>query len=145
MGFRYPLQKIVDLKANERTQAEWHLSEAVRQLSEREEELCRLVEERGRWGDELHRASEKSVPAVELQLMQQHLQYLDRRIEIKMREAEQARGRVNNRKRKLKNKMVDEKVWVSAKEKAFVRYMSDMQKKEQSELDDMTSTRFVRM
>ena len=42
MRFRYSLQKIVDLKANETKQAEWLLSDAVGRLSEAEHSLQEL-------------------------------------------------------------------------------------------------------
>ncbi|MEC0268507.1 flagellar export protein FliJ, partial [Paenibacillus anseongense] len=39
MQFRYSFQQIVDLKNNERTQAEWILSEAMGQLRNEETNL----------------------------------------------------------------------------------------------------------
>ena len=39
LSFRYSLQKIVDLKKNEKTQAEWILSHAMGVLQEEEHSL----------------------------------------------------------------------------------------------------------
>ena len=41
MRFRYPLQKLVDLKTNQKEQAEWMLSEAIADLQR--EELVFLI------------------------------------------------------------------------------------------------------
>lgn len=58
MKFQFPLQKIVDLKGNEKTQAEWILSQALSTLREEEQFLHELNEEIAKQQGQLSRSSE---------------------------------------------------------------------------------------
>ncbi|GJM75556.1 hypothetical protein HMSSN036_77720 [Paenibacillus macerans] len=48
MKFRYVYQKVLDLKSNEKTQAEWMLSAAVGELQSEQRSLEQLFEEQAR-------------------------------------------------------------------------------------------------
>jgi hypothetical protein len=82
MRFRYSFQKIVDLKANEKTQAEWVLSGAVGRLREEEESLSTLYVEKNQIETQLSSASQMTT-ASELMVYQNYLDHLDNRIGTK--------------------------------------------------------------
>ncbi|MDT2194809.1 hypothetical protein [Paenibacillus larvae] len=46
MKFQYAFQQIVDLKENERSQAEWHLSEAIGLFNREQKNLLHLHEKK---------------------------------------------------------------------------------------------------
>lgn len=142
-AFRYSFQKIVDLKSSEKTQAEWILSAAVGALAVEEQSLEQLQASKLEWENKLIEASQTAVSLMELQVMQQYLDHLVTCISNKMLDVLQAKKKVEHRRGLLTEKMKDEKVWLKAKDHAFERFRSALQVKEQNELDEMATVRFM--
>jgi flagellar FliJ protein len=144
MRFRYSLQKIVDLKANETKQAEWLLSDAVGQLSEAEHSLQELEGIRAMLQELLIPSNGRAAAVHELQAIQQYLMHVDKLIEQKLEDVRRAQSNVQDKQRNLSEKMRDEKVWNRAKEQAYNRFLAGMRRREQQELDEIASARFER-
>ncbi|WP_239617035.1 flagellar export protein FliJ [Cohnella mopanensis] len=141
MSFRYHLQKIVDLKGSEKSMAEWEYAASLGKLRKEEEQLELLYDERRGLEQALQATSEKPTPMTELLMLQRYIEIVDERI-IRQREGVHA-AEVIVRKRQvhLTNKMVDEKVWVNARERALERFRSAWLAKEQNELDEIAIVR----
>ena len=142
-SFHYSFQKIVDLKTSEKTQAEWLLSTALSALSAEEQSLQQLRETKLEWELKLQDASKLGVPLADLQMIGQYLDYIQSRIELKLKDIRQAERKVEQIRSKLADKMKDEKVWLKAKDHAFDRFKQALQLKEQNELDEMATVRFM--
>lgn len=142
-SFHYSFQKIVDLKSSEKTQAEWVLSTALSALSDEEKSLQQLRESMLEWEQKLLEASEQGVPLSDLRLIGQYLDHLQSRIELKLKDVLQAERTVAQNRSKLADKMKDEKVWLKAKDHAFDRFKQALQLKEQNDLDEMATVRFM--
>lgn len=140
MRFRYSFQKIVDLKANEKTQAEWVLSGAVGRLREEEESLSTLYVEKNQIESQLSSAAQMTT-ASELMVYQNYLDHLDSRIRHKTADVRHAENNVSEKRQLLSSKMVEEKVWDQARNKAFQLHQTLMLKKEQDSLDEMATMR----
>ncbi|XEC97110.1 flagellar export protein FliJ [Paenibacillus tarimensis] len=141
--YQYPYQKIVDLKKSEKTQAEWELSAALSKLQTEAHDLEQLEKERASWQRKLHAASADIIPLSELQTVQTYLDYLDDCITKKNQAIRAARSDVELNQSRLSVKVKDEKVWLKAKEQAFHRFMHTMQRKEQNELDEIATVRYM--
>jgi flagellar FliJ protein len=141
LGYRYPLQKIVDLKANEKTQAEWILSHAMGILQEEEHSLSSLHTEKNDIHADLTSAMGTQTNISQLQTFQNYMNHLDHRIIKKNMDVEQAEQNVIHKKGHLSTKMIDEKVWSKAKDKAKLIFESIERTKEQQVLDEMATTR----
>lgn len=142
-SFRYSYQKIVDLKTSEKTQAEWLLSSAIGVLQAEELSLTELRAIRTEWESKQHESSQVAVSLSELQQVQQYLDYLDACINSKLVDVQQAKKVVDHNRSKLADKMKDEKVWMKAKDHASERFRYAMQIKEQNELDEMATVRYI--
>ncbi|CAH0119810.1 hypothetical protein PAE9249_02318 [Paenibacillus sp. CECT 9249] len=140
--FHYPFQKILDLKGNEKTQAEWMLSAAVGALEAEEQGLRRLEAEKSRTLEAVQRLSAESSSVVKLQEMQEYLSHLNLCIEKKIKEVQSARTNVSKKQQHLTEKMLDEKVWLKAKERAQEQFRGQMLRVEQHELDEIATVRF---
>ncbi|MEX2462205.1 MAG: flagellar export protein FliJ [Paenibacillaceae bacterium] len=141
MSFRYPLQKIVDLKANEKTQAEWILSHAMTVLQEAEQSLHSLHSEKSEIHAELTSVVGVRANISQLRTFQNYMTHLDHRITKKIKDVERAEQNVVHKKGHLSEKMMDEKVWSKAKEKAKMMFEGIERTKEQQILDEMATTR----
>lgn len=142
MRFQYRLQKILDLKNNERTQAEWMLSAALSQLHNEKEQLEHLLESKEQLGQILTEASVNCAKIAEIVNIQQYISFVDRQIELKDEEVKIAEHRVNHKKTQLHHKLIDEKIFDKARERAYSVHRSFVQKKEQEQLDDFATMRY---
>ncbi|TXK70181.1 flagellar export protein FliJ [Paenibacillus sp. N3.4] len=145
MNFRYSFQQIVDLKNNERTQAEWILSEAMGKLRNEETSLHGLFEQKNNLHHQMADASGNSVTISQMMLMQNYMNHMDQQIVRKHQDVKQAQHVVDKKQEHLSERMIDEKVWTKAREKAFHQFQSVVAKKEQDSLDEMATNRFKRL
>lgn len=142
MTFRYRLQKIVDLKSNERTQAEWLLSAALSRLHREEEQLQRLIAAKEELEQMLDHAARHCLKIAEIINIQDYITHIESQIEAKNRAVQQAQQVVHKQKSVLKERMIDEKVWDKAREKAYQLHRATALKAEQEQLDDIVTLRF---
>ncbi|WP_055108463.1 flagellar export protein FliJ [Paenibacillus ihumii] len=143
MKFRYVYQKVVDLKSNQKTQAEWMLSAAVGQLQAEQLSLELLEEDKARTLAAIQFEMENKSSMVKLQELQRYMDYLENCIAIKLGDIRQAEVNVEKKKAVLNGKMLDEKVWLKARDKARHKYQHEMLLREQNELDEMATVRFA--
>ncbi|MBW4839061.1 MAG: flagellar export protein FliJ [Paenibacillaceae bacterium] len=143
MKFRYVYQKVVDLKSNEKTQAEWMLSAAVGELQSEQRSLEQLLEEKASIAAVIAVEAENTASMIKLQELQRYMGFIDKAIERKLSDIRVAEQKVEHKKMVLKGKMLDEKVWLKAKEKAMDKFQHDMLLREQNELDEMATVRFA--
>jgi flagellar protein FliJ len=141
MRFRYPLQKIVDLKGSEKSMAEWEYAASLNNLKQQEDQLHHLIRERSETEDRLGTTTAAPVALGELTAIQQYLDLLDGKIRRQLQEVETAEGQVRVRQSRLAEKSMDEKVWLNTREKAFQRYRYELLLKEQNELDEIATVR----
>ncbi|MFB5759726.1 flagellar export protein FliJ [Paenibacillus medicaginis] len=143
MKFQYSFQKVVDLKSNEKSQAEWVLSSAVGQLQAEEQTLQQLISEKERASHAIQSAAEACVSLASIQQLQAYIRHLEQCIERKNKEVRQAQMNVQSKQSILTDKMLDEQVWLKAREKAKARFQKELLLHEQNELDEMASVRYA--
>ncbi|WP_434751688.1 flagellar export protein FliJ [Paenibacillus amylolyticus] len=143
MKFRYHFQKVVDLKSNEKTQAEWMLSTAIGKLQTEEEHLMQLINDRNNLMNIIQSAIENCASISSLQEMQRYVYHLDECISRKNSDVEHAQVNVQRNQSFLNGKVIDEKVWLGAKDKAKGRFQQEMLLREQNDLDEMATVRFA--
>ncbi|QWU14174.1 flagellar FliJ protein [Paenibacillus sophorae] len=143
MRFHYSFQKVVDLKGNEKTQAEWLLSNALGELQAQEKSLVELMEQRNEILLALQAAAERRTPMAMIREMQDYVDYLDNCITRKQGEISQANQEVSRKQDNLNTKALDEKIWLKAREKALGIFKQNMNLREQNELDEMATVRFA--
>ncbi|MFD2333192.1 flagellar export protein FliJ [Cohnella sp. GCM10020058] len=141
LRFRYPLQKIVDLKGSEKSMAEWEYAASLGRLRSEEEQLDQLRQERGAYEQELSERSSQPTALAELHLLQDYISFLDDRIRQQRQGVRAAEEHVQQRQVFLTDKMVDEKVWQNARSKSLQKYRQEALIREQNELDEIALRR----
>lgn len=144
MKFAYAFQKIVDLKSSEKTQAVWGLSSAIGRLQEEENKLEALETKQADVHKQLADMSQRRAKASELLVFQQYLDHLERRINHQTQQVAIARNQVDKQQAILAEKVKEEKVWLKAREKAYLQFNAEMLKQEQEQLDEVAVTRYKR-
>lgn len=143
MKFRYAYQKVLDLKSNEKTQAEWMLSAAVGHLHSEQQSLNELYAEKKNTAIRIQAEMGNCSSIQSLNELQHYVDYIDLCIKAKLQDISRAEQVVENKKIVLNEKMLNEKVWLKAKEKAQGRFQHEMLLREQNELDEMATVRFA--
>lgn len=144
MKFRYPLQKVVDLKSNQRTQAEWLLAEAIGVFNKRQTTFDQLQLQIRQTQQEMDQATQGASPISRIQMLQEHLNYLQLQLGEEQIRLQQAEKKMEQTQQKLTDKMRDEKVWTTSKDNAYSRFVAEQQKKEQQDIDELASARSIR-
>jgi len=142
-SFKYTFQKIVDLKGSEKTQAEWILSDALAALRAEQALLEQYSKEQKSWELKLEQSVLEAIPLSEVLIINQYIEYCAERIKLKQQDIMKAERNVFQKRQDLASKMKEEKVWHKAKEHAFDKFKYETQLKEQNELDEMASIRFM--
>lgn len=143
LKFNYSFQKVVDLKTSEKNHAEMHLSSAIGQLNAEEQTLGRLFSDKSSLADSIQEQTVGAVSALQLQQMQDYVNYIDQCILQKRQDIQTAQVKVEEKKEKLTTKMLDEKVWLQARGKALESFEKEEMLREQNELDEMATVRFA--
>ncbi|MEC0203176.1 flagellar export protein FliJ [Paenibacillus lautus] len=143
MKFHYAFQKIVDLKSNEKTQAEWMLSSAIGKLQAEEKSLNELYEMRDQMYHAQQEAASRCVPVAEIRNIQVYAEHLEECIERKRDDIRIAHVNVTKKQKALSDKMLDEKVWLKARDKSQEKFRHESLLREQNELDEMATVRFA--
>ncbi|MBW5444574.1 flagellar export protein FliJ [Cohnella sp. CFH 77786] len=141
MRFRYPLQKIVDLKGSEKSMAEWEYAASLGRLKEEEERLRELDAERAAARERIESSAASGVTLAELTSLQHYLDVLDGKVRRQTEGVEAAEALVRLRRSKLAEKSIDEKVWQNARDKALRIHRHEWLIKQQNELDEIATVR----
>lgn len=139
--FKYALQKVVDLKGSQKAMAEWTYAAALGKQREEETRLAALEQERSTLIHQLARESEQPVQLSRLLGYQQYIETLDEQIVLQIEEASEARKQAQACRIKLSDRMIDEKVWLNAKGRAYERFQAESLATEQQELDEIATVR----
>jgi flagellar FliJ protein len=145
MKFKYSFQQIVNLKNNEKTQAEWILSEALDRLRTEETSLYDLSEKKLELSEQLADVSESATTISQVLIYQNYLNHLNQQIVKKNVDVQSAQNVVVKKQEHLSEKVIDEKVWTKARERAYSQYKVESVRKEQDVLDEISTNRFKRL
>lgn len=143
MRFKYPLQKVVNLKKTEKSNAEMLLARAMGQLRLVEMSLVELETEWNEVQQLLMDSAQQPTPVSTLVAIQDYLEHLELCIKRKRYEAELAKMEVQNKQVYLTERTVDEKVWLKTRERAYQKYTEVVQRKEQYVLDEIALRRRI--
>ncbi|MGG4395390.1 flagellar export protein FliJ [Paenibacillus thiaminolyticus] len=141
-GFQYALQKVLDLKTNEKKQAEWILSEAVGDLMTKESQLQQCTADLLHAREELQHQVDARASASSLQVWQQYIAYMESQVDLANERVSAAEANVQNKQGELSVRMTDEKVWTKAREKAEAQFNQRLAAWEQNELDELATVRY---
>lgn len=105
--------------------------------------LDELIEQRSTVMLSLQTAAQQKTPMAKLREMQDYVDYLDKCIARKLSDISLAHIEVQSKQDQLSTKVLDEKVWLKAKDKAQTAFVQNMNLREQNELDEMATVRFA--
>jgi len=141
MAFKYPFQKVLDVKSSEKKEAESQLARAFAALTEAERELQAAVSEKERAQARLAEEALGPLAMAEIVASQRYVDFLEIRIKEADLRYKDAERRVSELRERLIDRTMDEKIWLNAKEKALTEFRKETERRSQLELDEMASAR----
>jgi len=141
MKFMYAFQKVLDVKTNEKKQAESLFSQAIGAMSQAERDLSDLMLAKYRLQEKLAGDATQGRPMAEMIAGQRYVDHLEERIRDAKGKLLEAEKRVNELRERLTDRSVDEKVWLNMKDRAHAVFRAEAERKAQYELDEMATMR----
>jgi len=138
-------KRIAHLKALVRQQSQQWLAQAVELTARENRKLSELILYRQQHEmlreEMLHRS--QPLPAEYLVEWGQFQERLEEEIRRQQLQVERAKRHEESKRQEVLARSVDENRWHKIRQMVYAMYISQMQKREQKELDDLASTRYV--
>jgi len=141
MKFRYPFQKVLDVKAKEKKNTESMLAQALAEVVKAEQALAQLEAERARTLARVNEEAQRGQKMAELIAGQEYVRCLDGAIRQTAFRLSEAERRAEEIRALLLERTVEEKVWLKAREKAFEDFKVQESRIHQHELDEIATNR----
>ncbi len=139
--FQFPFQRILDVKENEKSQAQLEMAESLKVQVDLEHSLATLEQEVYSKRLRLEQRQLDGLSITDLLKEEEHIAYLERLLQQKKQQLNQIEEQLSEQKDTLASKVKEEKTWQSIKETRKEEFHRDMQILEQNELDDLTTVR----
>lgn len=143
MSYRFPLQKVLDVKEKEKQQAQQELGVSLRKQMEVQEEIALLMGKRDRVQEQLQIGGQ-GVRAAQLHEIQRYMEFLQKMIEKQAAMLKRTQKEVEKKQHVLTEKSKDEKVWQEWKLHLQEEHRQEAVKQEQEMLDEMAMIRYFR-
>jgi len=140
--FRFNLQQVLDLKANQKQHVAQNLAVAERAKNRIESTIERLTESWKREKEALDGSMKKMV-AAEYQMRVRYLDHLDLQIERERNNLFEASSKVADVRRKLIQFSQEEQALNILKDKKYQHFQKELGKREQADLDELVSQRSI--
>lgn len=143
MTYRFPLQRVLDVKEKEKQQAQQDLGLSLQVQQDVEEKMSELSEKRTSTQARMLQPN-RGCKASDLHEHQRYISYLDQQILRLQKNLLQTKLEVEKQQGILIEKSREERVWQSWKQELHIRHQREALKQEQDMLDELASIRYFR-
>ncbi|MDO6656348.1 flagellar export protein FliJ [Anaerobacillus sp. 1_MG-2023] len=140
-AFHFPFQRILDVKENEKSQAQLEMAESLKAQVDIERSLRDLEQAVLSMRQRLEERQQEGVSIIDLLKEEEHITYLEGQLNQKRNQLIQVEHQVSEQQDTLASKVREEKTWQSIKETRKEEFYHDMKMIEQNELDDLNTVR----
>lgn len=142
--YHFPLQKVMDLKEQDKEESKLKYGEAIANWKKGQDELFALQSLRDKWQAIRADSAEHQISIQRLHELESYIKHLGRLLEEKKIEMDVLEERLNLLQQQYTDKEKDFKAWEELKEKSYAVYKDQKDKQEQSEMDEIAILRFAR-
>ncbi|WLR61838.1 flagellar export protein FliJ [Guptibacillus hwajinpoensis] len=140
-AFQFPFQRILDVKENEKSQAQLDMAESLKAQVDIERSMRDLEKAVLSTRQRLEERQQEGVSIIDLLKEEEHISYLEGQLKQKRNQLIQVEHQVSEQQDTLASKVREEKTWQSIKETRKEEFYHDMKMIEQNELDDLNTVR----
>jgi flagellar FliJ protein len=143
-SFHYPFQRILDIKEKEKESSQFKMAKAIQRQEKVEVRLSELQANMSSVQSQLNSKQQQGVSITELRMMEDYIEHLRKCLSLEYSEFKFAKKNVEKKQEVLLEKLKEEKTWIVLKEKQEQEFFEQSKIQEQSQLDEMATTRFYR-
>lgn len=143
--FHYPYQRILDVKAKEKENAQLQMAKAIQRQTRAEQKIHELESMIDQVNHQIEQQYQEVITVQDLLGMEYYTNTLRKRLQFEKSEYEFAKKNVDKKQEVLHEKLKEEKTWSLLKEKQEEEFRQEVKKNEQHELDEMASSSFTRL
>lgn len=143
MSFQFTLQKILEVKENEKLKAEKEFSQATRQFEEVATKLYELLKKKEDHENDYYTRMERGIHIFQIQQSHTLLAQLQRKINEVQYYTQKARDNMNRKQEVLVEKSIELKKYVKMKEIKYEHYIEEQKRLENILMDEISVQQFV--
>jgi len=140
-NFQFSLQKVLHVKEKKREQEEWDYAKNLQKLYEEKDRLHSLYDRQTELRKQLDTYQKLGTSITEINLSQQYLTYLNRKIDEQEANIHQVEKMLDEQRGKLIDLKIDEKKWTKFRDKKRLEFILESNKQEQREMDEIAINR----
>lgn len=144
MSFKFTLQKVLEMKDYEKSDAELAYTDSVKKFEEIAMNLYELMKRKEKLTDENNKKLQTGLAISMIQWNEQTIAFIQKEIDDLQLMTQKARKKMNEKENFLNFKAVDLKKYQKMKEIKFEEYLENEKREEQRFLDEISVQQFVR-
>lgn len=143
MSFQFTLQKILQVRENEKLNAEKEFTNATRQFEEVATKLYELLKKKENYEVNYYRKIETGIPIFEMQQIHTLLTKLQKQINQLQYFTQKARENMDRKQEQLVEKSIELKKYEKIKQKKYELYIEEIQRQENILMDEISVQQFI--
>ncbi|WP_096189126.1 flagellar export protein FliJ [Evansella halocellulosilytica] len=144
MSFQFTLEKVLEVKEHEKSEAESKYTEAMKQFEDVATKLYHYMKEKEELEDYYNDKIQTGTSILAIQQTQQTISHLKREIDKLQYETQKARNRMNDQEQFLMFKSIDVKKYEKMKSRKYEQYIEAEKVKENKFLDEISVQQFLK-
>ena len=139
MGFRFKLQRILDLKLKQEDEKKNQIATIMQAIKTKEDELESLTSEKKQKEFSLNDSRKKGISILEIRNINQYLLFLDKKINTVKFEISSLESNLNQKRLEYLELQKERKTFEKLKEKDYEKYLYSEKKEEEKMIDQIVT------
>lgn len=139
MGFRFKLQRVLDLKLKQEDEKKNQIATLMQAIKTKEEELEALISEKKQKEFSLNDNRKRGISILEIRNINQYLLFLDKKINTLRFEISSLESNLNQKRLEYLELQKERKTFEKLKEKDYEKYLYNEKKEEEKMIDQIVT------
>ena len=139
MGFRFKLQRVLDLKLKQEDEKKNQIATLMQAIKIKEEELEALISEKKQKEFSLNDNRKRGISILEIRNINQYLLFLDKKINTLRFEISSLESNLNQKRLEYLELQKERKTFEKLKEKDYEKYLYNEKKEEEKMIDQIVT------
>ena len=139
MGFRFKLQRVLDLKLKQEDEKKNQIATLMQAIKTKEDELEALISEKKQKEFSLNDNRKRGISILEIRNINQYLLFLDKKINTLRFEISSLESNLNQKRLEYLELQKETKTFEKLKEKDYEKYLYNEKKEEEKMIDQIVT------
>ena len=139
MGFRFKLQRVLDLKLKQEDEKKNQIETLMQAIKTKEDELEALISEKKQKEFSLNDNRKRGISILEIRNINQYLLFLDKKINTLRFEISSLESNLNQKRLEYLELQKERKTFEKLKEKDYEKYLYNEKKEEEKMIDQIVT------